>query len=180
MCLSLSTNDSEFCFLRLLVDCERMAGPGQQGKVAEIVGTSHEPQAEASGEREAPENVRAYPTKQEVLNVIALKLSPCIDPANLEATFINGFLRYLRELRQLLFHDVQEGSLVIRVRCQSLQILDALWKDYRTGHLNEMAQKYLVTEDILEKFSLTEVKLKTTIKEEEYRRCRSYFLKIAG
>ncbi|KAJ7388927.1 hypothetical protein OS493_034853, partial [Desmophyllum pertusum] len=39
-----------------------------------------------------------------------------------------------------------------------------------------MAQKFLVTEDLLKELGLIEVKLMTTIPEEEYKACREYFL----
>ena len=80
----------------------------------------------------------------------------------------------------MIIVDVKTGSLIITVECSSLQILDELWIDYKTGHLNEMAQKYLVTEDVLKAFGLTELKLKTTIVEEEYRACREVFLTSLG
>ena len=80
----------------------------------------------------------------------------------------------------MLVADAHLGCLIVTVRCSSLQILDELWEDYRTGHLNEMAQKYLVTKEILKKFGLIELKLMTTIVEEEYRACRQYFLQRPG
>ena len=44
-----------------------------------------------------------------------------------------------------------------------------------------MAQKHLITGDILKEFGLTfEVKLKTTILQEEYTACQEYFLQSAG
>ena len=66
------------------------------------------------------------------------------------------------------------------VECVSLEILEGLWEDYNSGHLNEIAQKFLVTEEILKAFGLAEVKLSTTIKVEDYRSCRELLLKIAG
>ena len=90
------------------------------------------------------------------------------------------FVHYLERLRGVLVDGAHVGSLIITVRCSSLQNLDELWEDYRTGHLNEMAQKYLVTEEILKEFGLIELKLMTTIVEEEYRACRQYFLQWPG
>jgi len=66
------------------------------------------------------------------------------------------------------------------VECRTLQILDELWNDYCTGHLNAMVQKFLVTEDILKLFGLIEVKLTTTILEEDYRNCRAYLKHYEG
>ena len=80
----------------------------------------------------------------------------------------------------MLFVDAQSGSLIVTVECSSLEILEGLWNDYCAGRLNEMAQKFLVTEDVLKKFGLTEVKLTTTILEKEYRACRGYFLQCSG
>ena len=64
------------------------------------------------------------------------------------------------------------GSLLITVKCRSLQVLEDLWTDYTSGHLNEMVQKCLVTEDILNDLGLSELKLGTTIKENDYKACK--------
>ena len=77
----------------------------------------------------------------------------------------------------MLFVGAELGSLIITVECSSLLILDELWEDYYTGYINEMAQRYLVTEDILKEFGLSEVKLMTTIMESEYRKCRYHFFR---
>ena len=70
---------------------------------------------------------------------------------------------------------------VLTVLCRSLEILDALWYDCCIGHLNDMAQKYLVTKDILKEFDLTELKLTTIIlMEEEYIVARKFFLQSSG
>ena len=100
------------------------------------------------------------------------------DPSTPEE--LNGFLQYLKEVRKVLVLDVQSGSLIITVKCGSLDILEGLWKDYCSGRLNEMAQKYLVTDDILKELGLTEVKLKANIKEEEYTACEEHFMRNFG
>lgn len=115
---------------------------------------------------------------QEVLNMIASKYLQKVDPSTPEE--LNGFIEYMKKVREVIIVDVKTGSLIITVECSSLQILDQLWIDYNAGHLNEMAQKYLVTEDVLKAFGLTELKLKTTIAEEEYRACREVFLTSLG
>ena len=109
--------------------------------------------------------VRSVPSAQEVLNFIAFKYFQSVDPSKPEE--LNGYLQYLKEVRKVLFVDAQPGSLIITVKCSSLQILEELWKDYCTGHLNKVAQKFLVTEDLLKAVGLVAVKLKTTIAEEE-------------
>ena len=118
------------------------------------------------------------PSAQGVLNFIAHKYFQTVDTSNPEE--LNGYLQYLRDVRKVLFMDAQTGSLIITVECGSLEILDKLWVDYCTGHLNEMAQNYLVTEEILNEFGLFEVKLSTNIQEDEYRAAREYFLETPG
>lgn len=118
------------------------------------------------------------PSAQGVLNFIAFKYFQAVDPSKPEE--FNGYLQYLKDVRKVLFVDAQTGSLIITVECSSLEILEGLWNDYCTGCLNEMAQKFLVTEAVLKEFGLMEVKLTTTILEKEYSACRRYFLQRLG
>ena len=78
-------------------------------------------------------------------------------------------------MRKVLVLDVKSGSLIVTVEVGSEEILEELWKDYCSGHLNEVAQKFLVTEELLEEFGLIECKLATLIAEEEYKACKCYF-----
>ena len=118
------------------------------------------------------------PTTKEVLKAIVHKYAHSEEPFVLEG--FRAFVDNLEKLNRLLVVGAHVDCLIVTVRCSSLQILDELWEDYHTGHLNEMAQKYLVTEEILKRFGLIELKLMTTIVEEEYRACRQYFLQWPG
>ena len=113
-------------------------------------------------------------TIKEILGRIATEYSQEVDPSSLEG--LNGLIQYLEKMFQVSIVNIQPGSLIITVECSSLGILDELWKAYCIGYLNEMAQ-FLVTLDVLTRFGLTEVKLITTIVEEEYEACREVFLK---
>ena len=124
------------------------------------------------------QNVRGNLSSQEVLNVIANKYLQVIPLSNREE--LNGFLQYMQEMRKVIVDDVKTGSLIITVRCTSLRILDELWKDYCTGHLQDVAQRYLVTEEILKQLGLHSVQLTLTISEEEYMAYRKNFLKNEG
>ena len=121
---------------------------------------------------------RRIPSSQEVLNLIATKYFETINPSNREE--LNGFLQYMERVRKLILVDVKTGSLIITVRCSSLRILDGLWEDYSTGHLNKVAQRYLVTEDVLKDLGLDSVQLTLTISEEEYKAYRKHLLKSEG
>ena len=112
------------------------------------------------------------------MNLAASKYLQAIDPSKPED--LNGFVYYLEKVRKVLIVDTQSGSLIITVECSSLEILEGLWEDYCTGYFIEMAQKYLVTDDILKELGLTAVKLATTILEEEYRACREQLIQYSG
>jgi len=187
--------------LRLRIDCKAITGSGTQGgatgievtpqesqavvqKAAVVPITSNQPQPLATpstgkaSKRKLALGNGDVPSAQEVLNVIAFECFQTVDPSKQEE--LNGYVKYLKEVRKVLLIDAQPGSLIITVECRTLQILDELWQDYCTGHLNEMAQQFLVSEDILKAFGITMVKLTTTIVEEEYRACREYFLRFQG
>ena len=111
------------------------------------------------------------PSAQGVLNFIAFKYFQTVDPSKPEES--NGYLQYLKDARQVLFVDAQTGGLVVTV-------LEGLWNDYSTGHLNEMAQRFLVTDSILKEFGLTEGKLTSTTLMKEYKACREHLLLQSG
>ena len=79
-------------------------------------------------------------------------------------------------MRQLKVKGAVEGSLRITVECPTLEILEGLWEDYCSGHLNAVAEEYLLTDDIKRRFHVESVKLKTRILEEDYLVCK-HFLK---
>ena len=177
------------------MDCEAISGPSHGGGASEIATTSWKSQPSVPSVTVVPgtsyqqaspvaefrgDNVTyaGLPPTQGILNSIAHRYFQVVNPSTEDE--LNGFLRYLREVRKVLVVDTQQGSLIITLECRSLQILEVLWKDYCTGHLNEMAQKYLVTEELLKEFGLTAVKLTTTMVEEEYIGCRQHFLQSAG
>jgi len=158
---------------------EIVPGPGQrEGPTSEIVlapqgvavvpVTSHERNADTS-----------FPTAQQVLNLAASKYLTSIDRLS-EPDALNGLVHYLEKLRKVLIVETQSGSLIITVECRSLEMLDKLWSDYCTGFLNKMVQKFLVTDEVLKELGLTEVKLTTTILEEDYRVCRDHLLQHSG
>ena len=80
----------------------------------------------------------------------------------------------------LLLKNVHMGSLIIIFDCQSLKSLEHLWGDYLSGHLDKMAEQYLVTSEMKERLNLETISLKTTIEEENYLQCRKVLLERSG
>ena len=128
-------------------------------------------------ETEVPQTAKSFPSEIEVLCLIASKYLEDIPPRSEED--FNNFLTYMEKMR-VTITGVAVGSLVITVKCVSLQILEKFWEDYLSGHLGDVVQNCFVTEEILKELNLTELKLKTTMEEEEYKACRVYFEKDKG
>ena len=72
------------------------------------------------------------------------------------------------------------GCLEITSRCPTLESLESLWSDYQSGHLNDIAVRYLATDDIKKKLNMQNVRLTTTIEEENYRNCKKILVEKSG
>ena len=110
-----------------------------------------------------------FATGQDVLNLVAYKYLQTTDASKPED--LNDFVRYLVHVRKVAIVDVQPGSLIITVECSSLQKLNELWHDYCTGYVSKMAQKFLLTKDVLNELGLSKVKFSTSLPREKYRAC---------
>ncbi|CAH3174284.1 unnamed protein product, partial [Porites evermanni] len=170
--------------LPLKIDCEAFSGTGPQREATVMVEAPLEDQGKIEERAVVPatlspsqtSNVTAsqtIPSSQDILNLIASKYLNNLNPSTPED--FNGFVRYMKEVREVILVDCKPGSLIITVECGSLKILEELWQDYCTRNLSRVVQQYLVTEDILKELGLTEVKLTTTIDEEDYRACLKHF-----
>ena len=79
---------------------------------------------------------------------------------------------YLKGALDLMIIGAGEGSLRIIVECKTLEILERLWDDYSTGHLNAAAEEFLLTDDIKRKYDVESIKLETIILKEDYLACK--------
>ena len=87
---------------------------------------------------------------------------------------------YLKGVLDLIVKEASEGSLHIIVECSTLDILERLWEDYCSGHLNAVAEERLLTDDIKRRFGVESVKLETTISKEDYLACKRYLTDISS
>ena len=89
---------------------------------------------------------------------------------------VSALIEHIHKTYDLALESVGIGSLEITFRCPTLESLEHLLSDYQAGYLNEIAMKYLVTNEIKEKLNLETVRLKTTIEDENYRNCRKILM----
>ena len=94
----------------------------------------------------------------------------------------DDFKQHPTDIRKILIIDIRQGSLTITVpgavRYRSLMNYGKTI--VVVTHVNEMAQKCLVTKEILTEFGLKEAKPVTTILEKECRACRERFFDLLG
>ena len=66
------------------------------------------------------------------------------------------------------------------LNCQTIESLELLWNDTLSGHLDKVAEQYLVTSEMKQRLNLEKVKLKATIEEENYLNCRKVLTGCSG
>ena len=93
---------------------------------------------------------------------------------------VGALTEYILKAYNLALESVDMGSLEIIVQCPTLESLESLWNDYCSGHLSEVAERYLVTDEMKRKLHLETVRLKATIRKENYLKCKKALMEISG
>ncbi|XP_044176625.1 uncharacterized protein LOC114955374 [Acropora millepora] len=71
-----------------------------------------------------------------------------------------------------------EGSIIVVVECPTLDSLELLWRDYLAGHLDKIAERFLVPDEVKKELNLEKMCLKATIEEKSYLNCKKALMKI--
>ena len=100
--------------------------------------------------------------------------------SKVKVTGVRAFLECLEKTYNALLDAVNVGSLIISLDCKTLRGLDQLWNDYLSGDLNKVAERHLVTEEMKKKLNLRTIKLKITIEEENYLKCKKVLVACSG
>ena len=93
---------------------------------------------------------------------------------------VGAFLEYLELTYDVSCRTFNLGSLIVSLECKTLKGLDKLWNDYLSDHLNKVAKKHLVTDEMMKNLSLKTINLMTTIDEENYLNCRKILVESSG
>ena len=94
------------------------------------------------------------------------------------ALAVKSFSDHLTEVYKVQLVTVGERSVFIILDCPTLDSLEHLWRDYRAGHLEKVAERYLVTDEMKEMLKLEANCLKITIAEENYLNCKEALMKL--
>ena len=121
--------------------------------------------------------------KKDVYDMLMLQASKFMESRNyskVKVTGVRAFVEFLEKAYDVTRVALNKGSLIISLNCKTLKGLDQLWNDYLSDHLNKVAERYLVTDEIKTKLNLRKINLKTTIEVENYLNCRKVLLESSG
>ena len=114
--------------------------------------------------------------KKEAIKEMLTQIVQKCDDQSEDWRCLKSFTGNLIEIYEVLVLAACKGSIVVSLRCPTLESLEHLWSDYRSGDLDKLAERYLVTDDMKKKLKLETSYLKTTIHEENYLNCKKAFM----
>ena len=120
--------------------------------------------------------------KKDVSDMLILQATTFVKLRNyskVKVTGVRAFLEYLETTYNLSRIALNVGSLIISLDCKTSRGLDQLWSDYFSGHLNKLAERHFVTDEMKKKLNLRTIKLKITIEEENYLKCKKVLRLVA-
>ena len=91
---------------------------------------------------------------------------------------LKSFTDHIENVYGVNLVTVGKGSVIIILDCPTLDSLEHLWNDYLAGHLDNLAERYLVTNELKKKLNLETVCLKTTMVEEDYLNCKEALMEL--
>lgn len=102
---------------------------------------------------------------------------------------VKTFCHYLTEALGTLLSEKKPGSLTLTVHCRSLEILERVWEDYCSGHLDAVAEECFLTDETTKtkeergkksEADVDTIGLETIISEEDYLKCKKFLKEISG
>ncbi|XP_044179117.1 uncharacterized protein LOC122960730 [Acropora millepora] len=121
--------------------------------------------------------------KKDSFNILMLQASKFMESRNyskVKVTGVRAFVEFLEKAYDVTRVGLNKGFPIISPNCKTLKGLDQLWNDYLSGHLNKVAERYLVTEEVKTKLNLRKINLKTSIEEKNYLNCRKILLESSA
>ena len=91
---------------------------------------------------------------------------------------LEAFIEYIISAYEVVLIAVGRGSVIIILECIALENLERLWNDYVSGRLDEVAERYLVTDKMKKELKLETNCLKTTIHKENYLNCKKALMEL--
>ena len=109
--------------------------------------------------------------KKEAIKEMLTQLVQTCDDQSRDWRCLKSFNYNLIKTYKVLVLNVCEGSIVVSLKCPTLESLEHLWSDYRSGDLDKLAERHLLTDEMKKKLKLETSYLKTNIDKENYLDC---------
>ncbi|XP_044175066.1 uncharacterized protein LOC122958338 [Acropora millepora] len=109
---------------------------------------------------------------------IVTQLVETCDDQSRDWRCLKSFTGSLIKAYKVLLLNVCKGSIVVGLRCPTLESLEHLWSDYRSGDLDKLAERYLVTDEMKERLNQETIYLKTTIDDENYLNSKKALMEL--
>ena len=93
---------------------------------------------------------------------------------------VGALAKFITDTYKVFVKRADVGSLIIILNCKKIESLELLWNDTLSGHLDKVAERYLVTSEMKQSLNLETVKLKATIEEKNYLNCRKVLTGCSG
>ena len=116
--------------------------------------------------------------EKEAIKEMLTQLVQTCDDQSRDMRCLKSFTNNLIEIYKVLVLAVCKGSIVVSLRCPTIESLKHLWSDYRSGDLNKLAERHLVTDGMKKKLKLEKSYLKVTIDEENYLNCKKALMEL--
>ena len=121
--------------------------------------------------------------EEEVYNLLETQVQTFVksrDYSSNKQKGVRALTKFITQAYKVSLKAVNMGSLEIILHCLTLRSLEHMWNDHLSGHLNKVAERYLVTDEMKKKVGLETINLKTAIDEENYLACRNFFTEMSG
>ena len=116
---------------------------------------------------------------EEILTPVVEKYVKCREFSKDNLTEdLKSFTDHIENVYGVNLVTIGKGSVIIILDCPTLDRLEHLWYDYLAGHLDNLAERYLVTNKLKKKLNMETVCLKTKIVEEDYLNCKEALMKL--
>ncbi|XP_067932908.1 uncharacterized protein [Watersipora subatra] len=89
-------------------------------------------------------------------------------------------LNTVERLQGIIFHRVYQGSVILETQVMHLLALDRLMKLYNSDELVKLIEQVLVTEELLAKYNMSEVRMTVEILSADYEECRRELLALVN
>ncbi|XP_077990513.1 uncharacterized protein LOC144444837 [Glandiceps talaboti] len=109
-------------------------------------------------------------TREEAFSIAVVRVYQSVDLSKEGA--LQEVRQHVEDIRGLILQESRRASLETVLRCEHRDALEQLWSQYHSGVVQQVYQKAIVTDQLLESLQAEHVIIEVTISEDEYWQCK--------